>query len=340
VAEEASDHDERDIVEEPRGAVSVAQVEEQDDIVVAEEASDHDGRYMWRSVAPVGMMITKGNLDKIIGIIEKSTLCTDWAKDVRKQLADKYDEKKEVPNYVMSFYDMTGGHEYEYKDDKPTVVPWIQRQMTEERMLDIQQRISLYDRQGISCKPNQGDKYLPTTIPTNFSEDMNITDYLDSVVESTSWSVTNLFMHRCIRVVNGGEEEDNKYCFWPLCQPMVNHRPVGVDFITGFVTAMKGKKSFHWENQSGAVIPYCVAKKDDDEEKAIALEFMINSGQSATNAKEYVGSEFNLPAGPVKCVGCEGEELDKCFSVLTVSADVDNVLRSILPVSNQGNDRH
>jgi hypothetical protein len=292
--------------------------------------------YVWHSVSPIAMNVRKKHLTKIVNLIEAATLCTDWAIDVRKQFVDKYDAMKQVPPYVMSFYDMTGGHDYEYVEKKATSIPWIQKQMTEDRLLAIKQRISLYDADKISCNPTEGNKKVPNATDPQFLDEMNPKDYYDSVVERTTWSVTSLFMHRGIRVVEEGEEARNKYCLWPLCQPVVNHRPVGVNYIDGFITAMKGEKTLNWENQPGAIIPYCVAKQKDKEKQSIALGFMINSGQSATNDSEYVvESKVNLIAGPVECVGCEETELDKCFFMLTVSSNAVHVLGSIRSFTNR-----
>jgi hypothetical protein len=290
------------------------------------------------------MYITKENVTKVFHIIEKATLCTDWATHVRNEMTKTYDDKQEVPKYLMSFYDMSGGHDYCYKDERATKIPWLQKQITEGRIDALKQRITLYkDSTEVAITPNEGVRDLEDGKHLIMEEDINMADYYDVITENATWSMTSIFMHRCIRVVEKGYAEDNKYCLWPLCQPWVNHRPVGVKFIDEFVKTMKMNKGIYWEGQSGASVPYCVDEKKEGSTDSIQLEFMINSGESATNANEYVkGTEVNLPAGPVCCVGCDETELDKCYFVLTVSRKgnpTEKNLAATLTLNSHHNDR-
>jgi hypothetical protein len=278
------------------------------------------GRYKWdENITP--MLIKKDNVDHIINVIEKATACTEWGADVRKKVGDGTGNDRFIPPYVMSFYDLTGGFDYIYLNDKPSRRPWIQKQITEERLRRHNIKLEDYTGSNISYTPYVGNMEIIDGDAIEDNEDLPLDNYNDSITASTTWAVSSIFMHRCIRKVGTGWDRENKYCLWPLCQPRVNHRPVKVEWIDEFVQTIKTKQSTYWENAICSVVPYSIEIAKDQESIDVPMEFMINSGEEETSADEssYKMGERNLPAGLINCVDCDEHDLMVCFGFLTVS---------------------
>jgi hypothetical protein len=238
-------------------------------------------------------------------------------------MLEKSVEKKEpVPEYIWSFFDLSGGfnyHRYSTKT-KAQLLPWIQKQITGNRLSAIQKRMKQFKfNEHIATR--KGSEYV--TDGMDLEDKVRLNEYYDSYLESTSWSVLSLFVHRTIRKVGKGLEDDNKYCFWPLSQPWVNHRPIDLGLIGGdggYVDSLSSSTNLVWSSQQGFSLPYCVSNKIEGTAEQIEMEFMINSGESKTNAEVYVQeTDSNSPAGNVNCVGLDNESLIKCIKMLQVS---------------------
>lgn len=266
------------------------------------------------------IQFTKETVLEIIKIIKDATGCDRWADDVTESVEAQTDAKRSVPSYVWRFFDMTMGFDYYNVEDKTVITPWIQKQITKERYDKIKKRMADFQLDG-SQAVRSGGKYVRDGQEFDLEEKLN--EYYDSYNDTTSWAVAQLFMHRTIRMVGKGEEEENKYCFWPLSQPYVNHRPLDVGLIAGeegFISRLSNSTGNEWESQQAFMIPYCVTSDVVQKEKKVNMTYMINSGLSKTNSDEYVPeSERNGAAGNLHCVGVTKERLSLCIDCLTVS---------------------
>lgn len=267
------------------------------------------------------------NIKAVIEIIKAATLCDEWADDVLGKIAEAVKlNQTTIPQYIWSFFDITGGYVFMKGSDPP----WIQKQMTKARMEAILEKISTAVQSNSSKKPGPFPRLVSPEIGTRMvnaeldpAQENNFNEVYDSITENTTWSVLQLFVHRTIRRVGKGEEDDNKYCFWPLSQPMVNHRPVDLSLIggpEGYIANLSKNKPPEWESQQGFAVPYSVSRSKVDEKKRIEMTFMINSGESKTDAEDYVqhlGADgANGPAGNLHCVALCTESLDKCLKAL------------------------
>jgi hypothetical protein len=268
------------------------------------------------------MRTSEPNLRYMIEIIKDATLCKDWADDVSKMLTESEAEKTECPEYLWSFFDITGGHNYMVEDGEVQSTPWIQNQMSSKRYEKIMKRMDAFQPVEGGFHIDEGDEQVNEKMAVEDISRMN--KYYDSYVQTTTWAGLQLFVHRTIRTVGKGEEEDNKYCFWPLSQPWVNHRPIDVSLVGekgGFIDNLCNSPSVEWNSQQGFSIPYCVTDEKVDGSVVIDMEYMINSGESRTNEEEYVHEKnTNGAAGNVHCVSLKRESLLKCIDCLSVSS--------------------
>jgi hypothetical protein len=272
-----------------------------------------------------GAMTTSNvNLRFMIKVIKDATKCDAWADDVTKMLDDAEPEKNSVPEYLWSFFDLTGGFHYIKQNNEIQNIPWIQKQMTEKRFAAIIERMSAF-KFNESINVEEGNLFLTENMAFEESEDLK--QYYDSYPQPTSWAVLQLFVHRTIRIVGKGDEPDNKYCFWPLSQPWVNHRPIDVSLIggdQGYINSLSTRTSVEWSTQEGISVPYSVSDETVSAEDKIEMEFMINSGESKSNAEEYVHDKHsNSSAGNLHCVKLSDENLDLCIDLLSVSYHSD-----------------
>jgi hypothetical protein len=266
-------------------------------------------------------MVTSGeNIVSMIDMIRDATKCDDWAADVFDMVTKTTDDKRKVPKYVWSFFDMTAGFDFGGKEGTKRIVPWIQKQMTVERYNSVAKRIGtlLITKEST---PLKGTKMVEGN--TNLGEDERLNEYYDSLNQSTTWGVLQLFLHRTIRKVGRGNEEDNKYCFWPLSQPWVNHRSVELDLIegsNGYIDNLRKSTTNEWESQQALCIPYCVSSENKEDKDKIKMAYMINSGDSKTDANEYVREQHtNMAAGNVHCLGLTTEAVNGCWKAVLVS---------------------
>jgi hypothetical protein len=117
---------------------------------------------------------------------------------------------------------------------------------------------------------DEGDTFL--TENTVFEEDDDLKKYYDSYPQTTSWAVLQLCVHRTIRKVGKGEELDNKYCFWPMSQPWVNHRPIDAALVggdKGFINSLSTQQNVEWSTQEGISMPYSVTDEAMSSEENI-----------------------------------------------------------------------
>jgi hypothetical protein len=270
------------------------------------------------------MSTERKNLEGMIEIMRDATCCDEWADDVTKRLNESNEAGGQVPEYIWSFFDLTSGFNFQgLEDETSKTIPWIQQQMTTERFERINERMKIFkDTKSIVVR--HGTQFVKDNM---FLEDNeNMEKYYDAYTESTSWAVLSLFVHRTIRKVGKGEEEDNKYCYWPLSQPWVNHRPIDLSLIEGkdgYIESLSKETNHVWSVQQGFSLPYCISNDEVADDDKIDIEFMINSGESKTNADEYIqAKDSNCAAGKVHCVKLEEESLNQCVDILTVSYDL------------------
>ncbi len=263
------------------------------------------------------MVTSKDNLKWMISIIKEATKCDGWAEDATQALDNATGK---VPPYIWSFFDMSGGFNYTGSEPNTKETPWIQKQMTEERLEAAVTRLENFK---VVHNPSIAKGKKKVTENLFLSEQDRLNEYYDSINESPSWAVLQLFMHRTIREVGKGEEEGNKYCYWPLSQPWVNHRPIEVGLLDGpggYISNLSHSTANQWEAQQAFTIPYLVSSVEVEEKKKVEMAFMINSGDSKTNATEYVLEEnANRAAGNVHCLGLTRESIGDCYTFLTVS---------------------
>jgi hypothetical protein len=257
----------------------------------------------------------------MIKIITDATCCDEWGGNVTKMLEERKEGDMTVPEYIWSFFDLSNGYNYvRMRRGIPQKIPWIQKQMTEDRLVAITERMKTFEFNH-ALKVREGKSFVTDGMALEDKENMEA--YYDTYTESTSWAVLSLFVHRTIRKVGKGEEADNRYCYWPLSQPWVNHRPIDLNLIdgkNGYIESLSKETNLVWSSQQGFSVPYCVSNEAVGEDDKIDIEFMINSGESKTNADEYVQDKTsNSAAGNVHCVKVDKESLNKCINTLKVS---------------------
>jgi hypothetical protein len=275
------------------------------------------------------MATKKKNIFHMIDILADATGCDDWANDVREKLisckgsdidaSKSAQEQRKCIQYIWPFYDISRGFIYSMIKGELQNVPWIQKKMTHARLEKIIQRSKEF-KANSNPTFQIGTKTLDEE--TEFDDEGNLNGFYDAYDETISWSVLQLFVHRTIRKVGKGADENNKYCFWPLSQPWVNHRPIEVKLLNqkeGYIERLSTSTSLVWGSQKALTMPYAVSTRKVKGDKKIEMTFMINSGESKTNSEVYVEeTDFNKAAGNLHCVGMTCEDLDTCIDALTV----------------------
>jgi hypothetical protein len=68
-------------------------------------------------------------------------------------------------------------------------------------------------------------------------------------------------------------------------------------------------------------VPYSISVDEVSAKDKIEMEFMINSGESKSNAEEYVQDKHaNSAAGNLHCVKLSEDNLEVCIDLLSVSS--------------------
>jgi hypothetical protein len=287
------------------------------------------------------------DLDKIVDIISKATMCTEWKKWIENDIKTK----QRLPPFLRCFYNLTSVFEemgvedhlwmqtYLSKNAYPHVRGTLLPNFKEDQVKsipDATEGATLNKKwmkdgghNGRQCALRimevEGWNIANSVLEyTDHFSDSDLNPVTDSFNNSNTWSVLTLFSHPAICVVPVHEKEETKFAFWPTAAPHVNNRHVEYSELIkpndeGFVHQFVESDTL-WDAQSVRILPYCVTNdKGKNEVQLGTIISTTNKNASTVGQPEdpTTSNPNNCFAGELYATDIKFDEVVKLYKALT-----------------------